>query len=407
MVSPRLASLLFVASAVLLSGCGEEWSPESIIEDLRVIGMRAEPAELKPGEAATLSALILDPSRPGAKNTVLWIGCDPDPFNLGRSACSDPAVLGDPSSLVSGGALPPGVHVIGLDDAATYPTDPQLFRLLAPDDARRQSGTVGQVLAIALAKETSGIPSMAELTALFQKVKDKQIKAVITLFRIKVSESATRNTNPKISELRVAGEVQRPGVPARFFPAQKVEVGVDAPDASFEPYVEVTPTTSTDKVERLTSAWYSTSGRFNTLRVALRSEVKAMFTVAGDPEFPRDAVPAKRLGSFYVVMRDTRGGQDWLEQPFWICDITEPESRPTALRSPPSRAELVVLEGTDLSGVLAVEAGGVGLSRGAFNPATGNWEALIPSTLAAGTYPVTVHRKNCRPVATALTLTVP
>ena len=399
--------MLLVLAALLASGCGEAWSPESIIEDLRVIGVKAEPAELKPGERATLSALILDPTRPAAKSTVLWIGCDPDPFNLGRSACSNPEVLQDPSTLTGGGALPPGVKVIGLNSAASYTAPKDLFSLLASDDPRRQTGTVGQVLAIAIAKESVGIPTEAELTALFEKVKNKELKAVVTLFRIKVSESPTRNNNPKISGFKVAGELQRPGVRTRVFPAQKLEVGLEAPDDSFEPYIEVTPTTSEEKLERLTSAWYSTSGRFAAMRIALRSEVKGSFTVPGDPEFPNDKIPESRTGSFFVVLRDTRGGQDWIVHPFWICDITAPEPWPTALRSPVNKGELVVLEGTSLEGVLDVEVEGVGLTQGAVNPATGNWEALIPPTVAPGTYPITLHRKNCRVGPTGLLLTVP
>ena len=369
--------------------------------------MKAEPAELKPGESASLSALIIDPSRPGAKNTVLWIGCDPDPFNLGRSACSDPAVLVNPAKLISGGELPPGVKLIGLDDFATYAAAKDVFRLLAADDSRRQTGTVGQVLAIALAQETSGTPTMSELAALFERVKNKEIKAVITLFRIRVSEAPTRNTNPKISGFRVAGELQLPGVRTRVFSAQKVEVGLEAPDEAFEPYVEVTPTATEQKVERLTSAWYSTSGRFNTLRVALRSEVKGAYTAAGDPEFPLDVVPPARTGTFYVVMRDTRGGQDWIQQPFWICDPAQPDPLVTAVRSPSTRTDLVILEGTHLEGVLDVEAGGLGLIKGAVNPGTGNWEGLIPQALTTGAYPVKIHGKNCRLSDPALTLSVP
>lgn len=402
-----MVRLLPAVLLLLLTGCSEEWSPESIIEDLRVLGVKAEPAELKPGESASLSALIIDPSRPGAKNTVLWLGCDPDPFNLGRSACSDPAVLRNPAGLFSGGQLPPGVRLIGLNDAASFRADPEVFRLLAAEDSRRQSGTVGQVLAIALAQEMLGVPSMTELAALFEKVRTKEIKAVITLFRIKVSEAPTRNTNPKISGFKVAGELQLPGIRTRVFPAQKLEVGLEAPDASFEPYLEVTPTTSEQKIERLTSAWYSTSGRFNTLRVALRSEVKAQFTVAGDPEFPRDVVPPRRAGTFFVVMRDTRGGQDWVEHPFWICDPTEPDAVVTKVRSPAVKGEPVVLEGMLLQGLLDVEVGGVGLTRGSVNTSSGNWEALIPPALAPGTYPVKLHRKNCVAVTSSLTLTVP
>ncbi len=386
-----------------LVGCAEAWSPESIVEDLRVIGVRAEPAELKPGESASLSALILDPSRPGKKNTVLWIGCDPDPFNLGRSACSDPAVLQDPSALASAGTLPNGVHFIGLDDSATYATRADLFSQLAATDTRRQTGTVGQVLAIAIAEESAGVP----MKELFDRVARKEVKAVIALFRIKVSESATRNTNPVISAFLFDGKPVKPNVPAMLSAADKRQVLLEAPDSAFEPYVETTPTAMEDKVERLTSAWYSTSGRFNNLRVALRSEVKAIFTAPGHPDFPLDKVPDDHTGTFFVVMRDTRGGQTWLQHPFWICDIATPPADVTAVRSPSAKGELVVVEGSGLDGILAVEAGGIGMIRGAYSPMSGKYEAVVPPTLAAGSYPVTVHRKNCSTVATGLMLTVP
>lgn len=404
---PGRASGVTLLLALLATSCGEFWQPESIIEDLRVLGMKAEPAELKPGETAALSALILDPSRPNGPVTVLWIGCAPDPFNLGRSACSDASALQDPTTLVTGGKLPPGVSFIGLNNRASYRTDPDLFSLLAADDPRRESGTVGQVLAIAFADESSPVPTMQEISALFARVQAKQLKSVITLFRIKVSESTTRNTNPAISGFTVEGKAHPAGAHVQVYPVQKLELGVEAPDAAFEPYVEVTPTTREDKTERLTSAWYSTAGRFKDLRVALRSEIKPTFTGPGNPEFPLDVIPPRRAGTFWVVLRDTRGGQDWTQQPFYVCDIAQRDPVVTAVRSPASRADLVVLEGRDLGGVLDAVAGGLALTKGAFNPGTGTWEALIPPGLASGAYPLTVTTKSCRTPRERLTLVVP
>ena len=398
----RLQLLLLLAC-----GCGEEWSPESIIEDLRVIGMKAEPAELKPGEAATLSALILDPTRVNQPVTVVWLGCDPDPFNLGRSACSDQAALANPEALFTGGKLPPGVSFIGLDDFATYPAKADVFSALPAGDARRLSGTVGQVLAIAVAEQTSGAPTMAELAALFERVRKKEVKSVITLFRIRISEAPACNTNPTIAAFKVAGELQRPGVRTRVFPGQKIEVGIEAPDTSFEPFTQVTPTAIEEKVEKLTSAWYSTSGRFNSLRVALRSEVKQFFTAPGSAEFPRDTIPPRRTGTFHVVMRDTRGGQDWVDHPFFICDIAAADPAVTRVTSPPARGEPVVLEGRNLEGILDVVVGGQALARGLFDAATGTWEALVPPAIAPGTYPLEVRGKGCRTLPSSLSLTVP
>ena len=399
--------LLAIATLLGCAGCSSDWAPETLIEGLRVIGVRADPAEIKPGESATLTALLLDPSRPGKPNTVLWVGCDPDPFNLGRSACSDPVALQDPSALVASAQLPPGVRFIGFNDSATYVTSKALFSVLASDDPRRQSGTVGQVLAIALGVETQGIPSQEEIAALLAKVKTKEVQSVITLFRIRISEAPARNSNPQISDFKVAGEVQFLDAHVQLMPAERVTVEVDAPDSSFEPFVLQTPTGREEKVEQLTSAWYSTSGRFNYERIALRGALKGIFTAPGSRDNPTDLVPINRQGTFHVVMRDTRGGQTWLEHPFYVCDAFCAPPVITAVHSPATTGAPVVIEGRNLGSILDVLIGGIALSKGAVNSLTGNWEALVPSALGSGTYVVRLHGKECRRGETPFTITVP
>lgn len=403
---PVLGLLLVLGSTLL--ACGEGWQPESIIEDLRVLGMRSEPAELKPGESAALSALIVDPAHPGQPITTLWLGCAPDPFAKGRSACSDPEALQDPSKLLSGGGeLPPGVSFIGLNDQASYRTAADLFSVLAADDPRRQTGTVGQVIAVSIAAKTSPVPTPQELQALFARVQAKEIQSVLTLFRIKVSESPTRNTNPSITAFTVGGEPHPVGAHVQVYPVQELELGVEAPDAAFEPYVEVTPTTREDKTERLTSAWYSTAGRFKDMRVALKTDVKPRFTGPGNPDYRLDVIPPRRFGTFFVVLRDTRGGQAWTQKPFYVCDIPQRDPIVTAVRAPATRADLVVLEGQDLGGLLDVVVGGFALTKGTVNAATGNYEALIPSGLAPGTYPVALTSKSCRPARSGFSVVIP
>src|SRR5690348_7721794 len=105
-----------VAAAVLLffSACDQPWKPVTVIESLRVIGVRAEPPEVKPGQPAMLEALVLDPTRPGQNTTMVWLGCDPDPYGKNRGACSDLSSIGDQSALIDSMKLPDGVHLIGL-----------------------------------------------------------------------------------------------------------------------------------------------------------------------------------------------------------------------------------------------------------------------------------------------------
>ncbi|HLM47169.1 MAG TPA: hypothetical protein VK458_25100, partial [Myxococcaceae bacterium] len=133
--------LMMVLSALVgLCACEEEFKPETEVVGLRVLGLRASPAELAPGQTATLSALVVDPSRPGKPLTLLWLGCEPDPLDLGRSPCSDTETLGDPTKLVpvsedgTPPQLPPGVSVIGFNDRAEYAVRADLFSQLATTD---------------------------------------------------------------------------------------------------------------------------------------------------------------------------------------------------------------------------------------------------------------------------------
>ena len=291
---------------------------------MRLIGISTDPANLIPGETARVSALVLDPSRT-SPSTVLWLGCEADPFNLNRSPCANPDVLQDPSSLTGGtGTLPPGVTVIGFNDRAAYTAPAGLFSVLAPDDPRRQKGTVGQLIAFAVAETVSPQAPMEELQALFERVQRKEVKSVIALYRVNISESTVRNTNPVVDSLVVANETWPKG--ARFFvrESEPITLDVAAPTSSFEPFVLETPTGTEMKTERILTAWYSTSGRFSETSTALGEGVKTIFTAPGST---KDPVPERRTGLLYTVFRDTRGGQSWREWPFFVCDDVAPRRR--------------------------------------------------------------------------------
>ncbi len=284
-------------AALVLISCDPGFKPETLISDLRLIGVRATPADLHPGEATQLDALVLDPLRTGS--TVLWVGCEADPFGQNRSPCADPAVLSDPSALTGGtGMLPAGVSIIGFNDQATYRVPAGLFDVLPPDDQRRQTGTIGIVIAFAVAETLSPLASQEELQAVFARVQRKETKAIIGIFRVNVSESAQRNTNPVVSSLVVAGEAWPKNARVTVRPGEPVMLDVIAPDSSFEAYTQVSPSGVVDKTERILSAWYSTSGRFSETSTALREEVRTIFTA-----------PAQSgSGTFFTVFRDTRGG---------------------------------------------------------------------------------------------------
>lgn len=394
---------------LLLAGCtSQSFRPDSLVTELRVLGLRAEPAELRPGESASLSALVVDPSRPGKRNTVLWIGCDPDPFNSGRSACSDTSALQSLGNLSDLSKLPPGVRLLGLDSAATYAVKADLYAPVPAGDPVRQSGTVGQVLAIAVGDEVSPTATMAELQALFARIQAREVKAIITLFRIPVSERAAVNRNPAFSTFLLRGERLAPGATVLVKPDETASLGADAPDAAFEPFSQVQPDGSrVDKTDRLLSSWYSTTGRFEPFaRLALRTD-GVMDLLAPGPTREEDPVPEDRRGTLWAVLRDSRGGNGWASSPLYLCDPARPAPVVQAVAAPASRGEPLVLTGSDLGEVLDVLLDGVPALRVAARADGARLVADVPPEVPPGSYALRLATTNCERPALPSPLVVP
>lgn len=389
----RRLPLLALLALLALTACETGFRPETLIEHLRLIGMQAEPTTLRPGESTALRALVLDPTR-SAPPTVLWVGCDPDPYNLNRSPCANPEALDDLGALTGGtGTLPPGVSIVGFNQNARYTAPAGLFDVLAADDPRRTTGTVGMVLAIALAETVSPTATPDELRALFERVQAKEVRSVIALFRVSVSEAPEPNANPIVDHLVVAGERWPRGATVMLLPGEPVRLDLEAPESSFEPYVRQTPSGPEERREKLQVAWYSTSGRFFTTATTLGEPVKNLFTAPGlDPE---DPLPERRSGRIHTVHRDSRGGQSWREWPFFVCDAAAPAPAVTRVDWPAAAEGEVTLHGEHLDGVLDLVVDGVALEGGAFSPTTGTWRAVLPAGVAPGAPRGTIHTSGC------------
>lgn len=63
-----------VFAIVLLLGCGQGFTPSSLIAELRLLGVRAESPDLRPGESTLLTTLATDPD--GREISILWARCD-------------------------------------------------------------------------------------------------------------------------------------------------------------------------------------------------------------------------------------------------------------------------------------------------------------------------------------------
>lgn len=390
-------------AAVALTACGAQPMPETLVENLRVLSITSNPPEIHPGESADLGILELDPSRPGGKTTVVWVGCDPDPFGLGRSACNDTTALLQPTSFSD---FPPGVRILGFGPHAAYAVPRDLFSVLAPDDPLRENGVVGQILAVVIGEEVAPTSSNDELRALFTRIEKQQVQSLMGLTRATVSERAELNHNPAISGLTVGGASLPQGATVLLQPGQETRLVLAAPADSRERYTLHLPSGDDTRTEHLVVSWYSTGGRFTPARADLDTGDGCLYIAPGSTKVAGDAVPDKRQGWLWAVLRDNRGGQSWQQFPFFICDGALPSPVVRAVQLPAAAGEAVVVTGDDLASAVDVLVGGVALPNGSWSPGRQAFLGDLPP-LPAGTWPVTVRAKNCAELDTGLTVTLP
>jgi hypothetical protein len=398
----RALCLLCLAAAA--TGCDEEFKPASVVEQLRVLGARAEPPEVRPGQVTELEVLAVDPTR-AAKPTVFWIACDPDPFGQGRTACSTTETFEDPSGLDLSGELPPGMRIIGFGDRAAYAAPANLFDVLPADHRVRQEGTVALLLLLVVGEEVSPLAPREELALVFERVRNKETAALAALFRVTVSERAAPNQNPKLALVRYGEDEPVPGAHLLFQMGEQRQFTVAATDDSYEVYRQRAPDGElVEKTERQQVAWFSTSGRFSEDVLALDSAIPEKFTAPGIE--PRDLLPPNRLGTTWAVLRDSRGGIAWKEQPFFSCD-TAIFGHPnvTRVQSPTAPGELLVLEGENLGSIVDVILGTT-VVKGVFSAARGTWEGE-PKGVASGTWPLELRSADCSAGPQSATVTIP
>ena len=383
----RLAPALATASGLtmlLLAACEQTWKPVHVIDSLRVIGVRAEPPEVRPGQSTQLEALALDPTRPGEQTTMLWLGCEPDPYAQNRGACGNVDDIGSPATLSDPSMLPAGVKIIGLGSRAVYSTSARLFDVLPPNDPVRQKGTIGTVINVAVGAEVPITATMDELREVLEKVARKEIASQLTVFRVRVSENAQQNRNPFIDTLSVNGERVPMGGTVRLLESAPHELDLTAHD--FESFDEPKADGGTEaRTESIIVAWYTSAGRFDYDRVSLSGDLKSQLTAAGGRRDDSDPLPPDRRGRLWAVARDTRGGQVWAEWPWYICDGATPLPGVSAVERGQGS---LTLRGENLDQILDVLAGDTVL-RGAYSPSSRTWVG----DAAEGT--LEVRARNC------------
>jgi hypothetical protein len=384
----RTFALTTAVLLVALARCGTSFAPASEVHGLRLLGMRAEPAEPRPGEAVTLEALVVDPTR-DAGNAILWFGCPPS-ASPNANACSNQDVLQAlTTEQPDAGGIPEGLQFLGTGPQVRALVPYAVFAGVDAGDPVRVTGVLAQVVAIAVAAPEP--TSLDAGFALLGQVRRNEVPNVAALFRYPVSENPTPNRNPVLRAFELDGQPVPPGATVRLA-SPDAGLDLDVDPSSFEPYVEVTPTGPIDRTETLAASYFSSIGKLSELATLVNGPVTEAIRTG-------DAGPGSS-GMLWSVVRDTRGGQSWLAAPLFVCDPAAP--------APSARsAELdggIVLTGNALGSVLDLQVGPA--IAPALSCSDSSCTAGLPA-LDAGVYPITLRTRSCVDVDTRLTLTRP
>ena len=285
-----------LALLCLTVGCQPSFDRlRSSIDQPRVLAVRSEPPEARPGTQIALEALLVDVTGPVSGAAASWAFCmkprpaaDSNTFSaLCLEAASSsllPLVTGaDP--LTASALLPTaGCAVFGSEPAPPKPGEPPL-RAADPDPSGgyyqpvRLTVGAGQPVAFAQIRLQCALPQAPA--------------AVAQAFR----DGYHPNKNPGLTELAFAGGATTVARGA------SVLLFATWPADDAEPYLayDLKSSTLQDRVETLRVAWFATAG-----------------TLASDPTLHQGgaevawAAPAvPGTAHFWAVLRDDRGGMGW------------------------------------------------------------------------------------------------
>lgn len=316
-LASAFARVALAALAVVVPGLGCQPSFDddpSRVEGARILAVRADPPEVRPGEAVSLSALATD-GRTVQVTPLDWSLCN------ARRALTEPSPV-DPACLPGSAAR----TAVGRGEIVRATVPREACRTFGPD---RPLGKPGEPAGRAADPDgtggfyqpgfagVAGVPDVAEVgfgvrircglpsatqdvvAELERTYRNNMNPSIASVTRSDAPELALNATTP----LRVAR-----GATARLRVAWPACPDPAAACAGAERFLAYDPTTRrlVPRREALQVAWLSTSGSFDTPRTGRDEADEA---TASDNAFVAATDPSE--GAIFVVLRDARGGVDF------------------------------------------------------------------------------------------------
>lgn len=316
----RHRPIVLLAFALLLAaGCsGPGFEPAQEVSKLRTLAIGAEPAEIGPGQVATLSALSWAPPD-GSGVTLRWEVCFATEGPEGYYACAD----GDQGE--------PGGFELGEGDDVEFGYD--ALALLVPEELRPEGASDSEVAAAALEVfcdelEQLDLPELVELPScdrgfpvtirLVATTTDGQEEIAIRELNLLTAEESVRddvNTNPRVLGLLVDGTTAASGSPVAVTLDEPITLQLlaNVEDAQrYEP-IEDDGSRGEETREILSAAWFTTRGRMEKEVTYYAEDIAPATELQSNVlELDRgtEAAPGE-IVTLFVVLRDDRGGVDW------------------------------------------------------------------------------------------------
>jgi hypothetical protein len=262
---------------LLLSGClTQTLSPSWFVDRTRLLAVRAEPAEPRPGDLVSFTSLAVDPAQ---DLLIVWTGCVLESSSSFGCDTTDPDAI---SLLGVEPLLPPSLQV---------PVD-----LL--DDLAEEDRAEGKNYFLTL----SALPGDTDLGAIEELDQDDLLELGIK--RLPVSESAQPNTNPDIPHLRIDDLIDvKPGDVLTVQRGQTYSIEPILSDDAIDEYDFVTSDGVTEaRVEEPYFTFYATDGSYE-VNYSLYPNSAVDWTAPVDP--------LSDTLTIWSVVRDRRGGMGW------------------------------------------------------------------------------------------------
>lgn len=288
-----------LALTATLSGCGEDFDPPTLVNELRIFGISAEPPDLAEGEATLLTALIASPD--DSDVTFSWDWC---PYNSGPDAAYECNMDGFevPDELLDFLFLGNTPSVV-----LFYPGDAEYFQQACFDMLASVEFLPDFVQ---LPNCEQGLEIIVRLTVATGTLEKIGIKRVFLWFEDPAFE--LRNRNPEITGIDVGGVQIEPNDVLITSPGGGVSFRVMVDESSMETFVvRDDPSDETTSREDIIFSFFSTAGDWD-LRWSYADLDNFSLAEAGRNRLnvPREHQPNTVINTYFVI-RDGRGGTAW------------------------------------------------------------------------------------------------